>query len=346
MVKVLLIDGNYAVRRSHHATPDLTSPQGHPMGGLFGFLLQLGGLVQNESPEAVFVFWDGGIDPGRRAIFPGYKRRQKPDPRKEAERRLHAEDVERQIKIAAQEILPPLGIPSVRVMGVEADDAIHTARGLISRVAEVAFAIVSGDRDFWQLVDTTTVVLDLFRRDDFQTGTRVSLGSFKRVTGLRDPRQFLDLRTMTGDASDSIPGVRGIGPVSALKILDQVGSIGQALRHLDEVRALGKRFAGLVSLEGQERLARNRVLMDLALHSPSSEEIGGVKHALRGPIQPLDGQEISRVAISLGATQFAANLENWLGAFEDLFQRARGLRERLLNAGISRSLATARRGVA
>lgn len=323
MKTAALLDGNWMVRRAYHVTEDLCDPDGNPTGGVFGLLSSIKTTIQTLTPDRLIVFFDGGIDTWRLARFPEYKNRAETDPEKEEERQRHKKAVSWQIGQLTEHVLPLTGIPFVKLSGAEADDLIYLARRVM--VAKgYHTTIVSGDKDFYQLVDKNTDIynpMDKAKGLSILTGTpTLNIKNFERETGLH-PEQWLDMRAMTGDTSDRIPGIRGVGEFTAIKVLREYGSIRNLLNRSQEVKKKGKRMVALI--DGAKILARNLVLMGLHFRPVQDEELKWVrKIALGMPLAP-NPKALKEYCMSAQALEFAANLPEVLRYLQE--QQARTL---------------------
>jgi len=219
--KLLLIDGNSLLHRAFHALPDsLSTSSGQPTNAIYGLAQMLLPLLEKESPDAALVAFDAPGKTFRDELFETYKAGRPPTD----------ETLIAQFDLA-HELIEALGIAQTEVAGYEADDIIGTvaSRG---RQAGYEVLIVTGDRDVLQLVDEQTSVLAtirglsnmrLYRPDKVQADF-----------GVR-PDQIADYKALAGDSSDNIPGVPGVGPKTAAKLLQQFGTVEELLERIDEV---------------------------------------------------------------------------------------------------------------
>ncbi|MCX7723581.1 MAG: 5'-3' exonuclease [Verrucomicrobiae bacterium] len=240
---LLLVDGHAYGYRAFHAIRGLTSPTGRPTNAIFGFVRMLTKLRDSIKPTHVAVIWDGGLSAERLAALPDYKAQRPPMP---AELKEQLDEIE--------EYLDAAGIPSLKQPGVEADDYI----ACIARCAAAAglrVIIASSDKDFLQLVSPDIVVVN--PNDRQQTPWTVE--RVKTQTGVF-PNQIVDWLSLTGDTSDNIPGVPGVGPKTAADLLARFGSVAELFERLNEVSPEKLRSA----LEAaREVVERNRGLVKL-----------------------------------------------------------------------------------
>ncbi len=219
--KFIIIDGNSLLFRAYHALPPLTSRTGQPTGALLGFAEMLLNLLEQEKPEAAAMVFDAPGPTFRHERYPEYKATRPPTP----------DDLKAQVELA-HELARALGLTILEVPGVEADDVIAT---LARRAREKGYEVlvVSGDRDLVQVVDEGIRVMATVRGF-----TDVRMYDRERVIdefGVA-PEQIPELKGLAGDSSDNIPGAPGVGPKTAVKLLQQFGSIDGIYRHIDEVQ--------------------------------------------------------------------------------------------------------------
>ena len=223
MNKLMVLDGNSIVNRAFYGvSSNLTTRTGQPTNAVFGFLNILNKLLDEEQPQALCVTFDRKAPTFRHLAYEGYKAQRKPMP----------EELASQMPIL-KEVLSALNIPMYELDGWEADDLI----GTIAKTDERAgwdTVIVTGDKDSLQLVtDHTTVKLVSTRMG--RTITKdMTPESFREAYGF-DPIHIIDLKALMGDASDNIPGVKGIGEKTAMALLAQQPSIDGLYANLDQM---------------------------------------------------------------------------------------------------------------
>lgn len=225
--RLIAIDGNSLMHRAYYALPAMTSRDGTPTGAIFGFLSMLLKLVETK-PEYLVVAFDLHGPTFRHEQYQEYK----------AGRRETPEDLRPQFPLL-QELLRQMGINVCTSEGFEADDIL----GTFARMAEADGAdalLVTGDRDALQLISGKTHVL-LTKKGISET-VEMDIEGLLAVYGL-SPERMCDLKGLMGDGSDNIPGIPGVGEKTALKLLEQYGSIESVLAHAGEVKGkLGERI--------------------------------------------------------------------------------------------------------
>ena len=224
MSKLVLIDGHALAYRAYFAlqTANLATSHGEPTHAVYGFCLMLLNVLQDEQPEYLAVTFDVG-ETFRHRKYPPYK----------ATRDKAPEDMHHQIERIKQ-VIAAFGLPVVTADGFEADDVL----GTLARQAEardIETLIVTGDRDTFQLITPLTKVLISGRR--FSDREVYDVARVAEKYGGLTPPQLVEMKGLVGDKSDNIPGVKGIGEKTAIKLLKQYETLEGIYAHLDEVPA-------------------------------------------------------------------------------------------------------------
>lgn len=212
MNKVILVDGNNLLFRSYYATAYsgnfMKNSKGFPTNALYGFVNMINKIINDENPEYMLVAFDKGKT-FRHDKYADYKagRIQMPD------------ELKMQFPIA-KEILTNLGIKWFEIENYEADDIIGTLAKMIDETDEYKGLIVSSDKDLLQLI-SDKVTMKMLKSKDYVMMTEET---FFNVYGLT-PDKMIDIKALQGDSSDNIPGVKGIGEKTALKLLQDYGSL-------------------------------------------------------------------------------------------------------------------------
>lgn len=230
MKTLLLIDANSMVHRAYHALPPMTAAGGEPANALYGLSSILLKLWREERPDYAAACFDRPEPTYRDAEYAEYK----------AHRPATADDLLPQI-IAARELFPKFGVKTFEKAGYEADDLIGTLATRFKDVSNLRVVILTGDRDTLQLVHEDKVVVRIPLKGISETFT-YDEAAIKEKFGLA-PAQMIDYKALVGDPSDNIKGVSGIGPKTAVEILQKYGSIDGAMAHLEYER-LAKKLAG------------------------------------------------------------------------------------------------------
>ena len=215
--KLLLVDGSSYLYRAFHALPDLRSSDGRPTGAIYGVLNMLQKLIRSERPDYLSVIFDTPVKTFRHDIFPDYK----------ANRQKAPEDLIAQIEPLHQLIIN-LGLPLIAVDGVEADDVIGTL-ALEADKKGIKTLIATGDKDMAQLVTENIYLIDTMK------DLRMGPAEVKEKFGIQ-PDRFIDYLTLAGDTSDNIPGVEKVGPKTAIKWINEYGSLDGVIQNADQIK--------------------------------------------------------------------------------------------------------------
>ena len=216
MEKILLVDGNSIFYRSFYALPLLKSEYGYS-NAVYGFANILLKAVELIKPTHVAVAFDVSKHTFRNEIYSEYKANRKPMP----------EELREQIPVL-KEMLELMGIKYLEKQGLEGDDIL----GTIAHRFEKPVVILTGDRDCFQLIDsTTTICRTLKGATDVQM---MDEAAFSAEYGLK-PIQIIDMKAIAGDSSDNIPGVCGLGEKTAVLLLQKYDSVEGIYEHIDEI---------------------------------------------------------------------------------------------------------------
>lgn len=218
--RLLLVDANSLANRAFYALPPLSTSSGVPTGAVYGFLTMLLRLIDERKPEYIICAFDHPSPTFRHVEFKDYKGTRKPSP----------DEFKVQMPVL-KEALSVLDLAFLELPGFEADDIIGT---LACKYSDEGFSvsILSGDRDCLQLVSDNREVI-LFVRGITQT-REYNRDAVKKDMGIW-PEQIPDLKGLAGDQSDNIPGVKGIGEKTAVKLLQEYGSIENIFANIDSV---------------------------------------------------------------------------------------------------------------
>jgi len=239
--KLYLIDGSSYIYRAYFAIRHLSSPKGFPTNALYGFTQMLLKVLKDHKPDHVAVVFDLGRQTFRTEMYPEYK----------ANRAAMPDDLVPQI-FPIKEMVRAFNIPVLEKQGFEADDII----GTIARECEEAglsVVVVTGDKDLMQIVTGNVTLLDTMK--DKVSGIPEVLERF----GV-EPERVIDILGLAGDTSDNIPGVPGIGEKTALKLIQEFGSLDALLERAGEVK--GKNGERLREFADQARLSRKLATID------------------------------------------------------------------------------------
>ncbi len=213
--KIVILDGYSLMYRAFHAlqTP-MNAPDGTPTNAVHGFVMMLLKVIEEERPDSLAVAFDMHAPTFRAKMYDGYKANRKPMPDE-----LRAQDP------VIRELVGEMGIPILETEGYEADDILGTVSLYCEREGLEAL-LVTGDRDSFQLSGPRTTIL--YTKKGITDTVRVTPEYIHQTYGI-EPVQLIDVKSLMGDASDNIPGVPGVGEKTALKLVQQYGSLEKVL---------------------------------------------------------------------------------------------------------------------
>ncbi len=214
---VYLVDGSSYLHRAYHAIRHLSNSKGFQTNLIFGFTKMILRLLAEKRPRYLAIVFDARGPTFRHRIYPQYKANRPPMP----------EDMATQIPIT-KAIVKDLGIRMIEKEGYEADDII----GTLARVCEEKghpVVMVTGDKDFRQLISPNTSMWDTMK------DLVVDYKGLQQAYGL-EPERFIDVMGLSGDSSDNIPGVPGVGEKTALGLVQEFGSLEGVFDHLEEIK--------------------------------------------------------------------------------------------------------------
>ena len=222
-MRLLVIDGNSIANRAFFGIKLLTTKDGRYTNAIFGFLNIMLSLLKESQPDEVAVAFDLKAPTFRHKMYEGYK----------ATRHGMPDELAQQMPVL-KEILTDLGYRIVTAEGWEADDILGTLAAACAARQDDCF-LATGDRDSLQLVsDTTTVLLATTALGRSKTVT-MDVDAIREKYGI-EPKQLIEVKSLMGDASDNIPGVRGIGEKTALSLVQNFGSLEGVYEHIDDKR--------------------------------------------------------------------------------------------------------------
>lgn len=224
----MLIDGSAIIHRAYHAMPNFTLEDGTPIGAVYGFYSMLLKLMLHVSPEYIAVSFDRGKPVFRTELLPAYH----------ANRPSSTPEFKNQYNMV-RETLKEITIPTYEMEGFEADDIIGTIATEVSKKNGVVVYVVTGDRDMMQLVrENVKVLMPVKGISEVMIYDEARV---KEKFGVR-PDQIVDLKAFMGDPSDNYPGVPGIGPKTAMQLLEQYEHFEGVFSHLSEIQAKNPRL--------------------------------------------------------------------------------------------------------
>ena len=220
-MRLLVIDGNSIANRAFFGIKLLTTKDGRHTNAVFGFLNILLSLIKECQPDEIAVAFDLRAPTFRHKMYSGYK----------ANRHGMPEELAQQMPLL-KELLQLLGYRTVSAEGWEADDILGTLAAACAARKDDCF-LATGDRDSLQLVsDTTTVLLASAMMGRSKTVV-MDVDAVQEKYGV-SPRQLIEVKSLMGDTSDNIPGVKGIGEKTALNLIQHFGTMENVYAHLDD----------------------------------------------------------------------------------------------------------------
>jgi DNA polymerase-1 len=262
-----IIDGHSQIYRAYYAPfRDLTSPAGEPTRATYVFCSMLLKLIQERKPDYLVMALDGPTAKlQRRELYEDYKVTRKPMP----------EDLPPQIERII-EIVRAMGIPTLEKEGYEADDLIATAAARLAGDDLEVFA-VSRDKDLDQILDAHVRLYDPMKDEVIDAGTIEARKGYS-------PDKAVEIQALTGDTSDNVPGVPGVGPKTAVKLIARYGSAAEVVKHADEQTP--KLAENLSKHADQVELSRKLVTLDR--QTPIDLDLPAMKfEGITGQIRPI-----------------------------------------------------------
>ena len=220
--RLFIIDGYATLYRAHYALirNPLTTTAGIPTSAVFGFANQVFQLLEEENPDYIVAAFDSKGKNFRHELYTDYK----------ANRSAMPDEIQTQLPYL-WELLDGMNIPVLRIEGVEADDIIGTVAKMCEK-DDLQCNIVSGDKDFMQLINDKTLLYAPQARRREKEVFNAQKVSEKWGVG---PEHIIDLLGLMGDSSDNVPGVEGVGPVTAKKLIQKFGSMEKIYENIDQI---------------------------------------------------------------------------------------------------------------
>lgn len=245
MKRLVIIDGKSVFYRGYYAMGALATSEGVPTGGIYGFAAIAMEIVQRLKPTKVVVAWDSPSSTAKRKqLYDEYK----------AGRKKPGEDFYAQIPYL-RELVEALGWSFVECPEYEADDIIGTLARQADEAGDYDTFIISSDLDMLQVVDENTRMYRVLK--GFSRLEELDVPAVEAKYGIKKA-QFLDLKALKGDMSDNIPGVPGVGEKTAVKLLNEYGSLEGIYQHLLEITGTVRKKlqAGEMSAKMSYQLAK------------------------------------------------------------------------------------------
>jgi len=256
-MRLLLVDGHYYLYRSFYAIRDLRNSRGEPTNAIYGYAKALRKMLADTRPDRAAVIWDSGLPARRTSLQPEYKQNRKAMP-----------DDLRPQKDWLQKKIPLFGLASLSAENTEADDLIASyALAAARRGAEVVIA--TNDKDILQLASPQIRIYSTVKTGSEPAGhTLLGEAEVRAKWGI-PPARIPDVLALTGDVSDNIRGVQGIGDKTAVALISEHGSVENLLAHPEAIAnpRVREKIAG-----AREQILANREMVrlddDLPLPAP------------------------------------------------------------------------------
>ena len=254
---LVLIDGNSLLNRAFYATPMLTNAKGEFTNAVYGFVNMLLKIIEGK-PDYIAVAFDRRAPTFRHKMYDGYKATRKGMP----------DELASQLPIL-KDVLALMDIEMLEQDGIEADDIL----GTVAKKFELPTVIYTGDKDALQLVDESTSVY--LTRRGITDLVKVTPENIEELFGY-SAQGVVEFKSLRGDSSDNIPGVRGIGEKSALDLLGRYGTLDNIYAHLDEIP--GKLHEKLA--EGRDMAYLSHRLATIDTHCDLSVELEDMRYEM------------------------------------------------------------------
>ncbi|MDC0057249.1 DNA polymerase I [Alphaproteobacteria bacterium] len=215
--RLILVDGSAYIFRAYYALPSMIRKDGTPVNAVFGFTNMLIKLIEDYKDEKLIVIFDAARENFRNKIFPNYK----------ANRGETPEDLIPQFDLI-KKCVAAFNIPQIELEGYEADDIIATYSAEATKL-DIQSLIVSSDKDLMQLVNDKVEMLDPMKNK------KIGIEQVIEKFGV-EPKKVVQIQALTGDKVDNIPGAPGIGPKTALELINKYGDIDGLIKNADKIK--------------------------------------------------------------------------------------------------------------
>lgn len=259
MDKIYILDASGYLYRAYFAIKNMTNSKGESTNALFGFVRSVLKLMKDFSPNYLITVFDGPNNGKlRKELYSEYK----------AHRASMPEDLLYQIHWA-EKFCELIGIPTLKIEGVEADDTMGTIAKWAENLGSTVYLCTS-DKDMCQLVNDKIFILNT-HKDNLILGEKEVLENYGVY-----PRQIVDLLSITGDSSDNIPGLPGFGPKTACSLLNEYGDLETILSHPEYFS--GKKKETLIEKKEDAILSKKLVLLNLSVDIPRDVHFFKIKN--------------------------------------------------------------------
>ena len=263
MKRLLLIDGSYYAYRSFHAIRELSNSRGEPTNAIFGFAKAVRKMLKDLKPDLAACLWDEGLPARRTELQPAYKAH-----------RAEMPDLMRPQLPLIRDLVPKMGITNVATPNTEADDLMASYTCAAHRHGGIQSILATNDKDLLSLAEDDILIYSNAKADlpsPEQTFVLLGPAQVRAKWGV-DPARILDVLALSGDASDNIPGVPGIGPKTATTLIAATGSLEKLYADLDATVKSEKQREKLRAAREQVFQNREMVRLDTDLDLPRTVE--------------------------------------------------------------------------
>ena len=290
--QIYIVDVSSMFFRAFYAIRPLTSTKGIPVNAVYGFISMIIKLMKDKHCDHLVFCYDRKEPSFRKDLYTEYK----------AHRTEMPDDMQVQMPYLKQ-VANLFGICDIEQAGYEADDLIGTVAHMAQREEYEVF-IVSGDKDFCQLINKNVFLYDTMKEVIYDEGL------VKDKHGV-SPAQFIDFLAITGDASDNIPGVAGIGPKGAQKLIEQFGTLENIYENIEQISSASIKEKLLVS---KDKALLSKKLVTIVCDIPLKHSIDDFKlkpfktEELRSFLQDLNFKTFEKNLLGDGQSTFAAKV--------------------------------------
>ena len=238
-----IIDGHSQLYQSYYAISGLTTPSGQPINAVYGFTRMIRKILKEDKPYYMVIAFDSKGPTFRHKEYKEYKAHRKPTP----------DDLVSQIPLMF-DVIKAYNIPLFAVQGFEADDIIGTISKKVS-MENIECTIITTDKDMEQLVDNHIKIFNP-RKKDIK-----DIDKIRNEMGI-EPISFIDVLALSGDSSDNIPGIPGIGIKTALNLIREWKSLENVLSNIDKIKG-NKKQENLLKYAELARLSKRLATIDI-----------------------------------------------------------------------------------
>lgn len=279
MKRLLLIDGSYYAYRSFHAIRELSNSRGEPTNAIFGFAKAVRKMLKDLRPDLAACLWDQGLPARRTELQPAYKAH-----------RAEMPDLMRPQMGLIRDLVPKMGITNAAAPNTEADDLMASYTCAAHRHGGLETILATNDKDLLSLAEEDILVYSNAKADlatPEQTFALLGPEQIREKWGV-DPARILDILALSGDASDGIPGIPGVGPKTATTLVQSAGTLEKLFADLPGLVKNEKLRAKLGEARAQVFQNREMVRLDTDLDLPKPVEELTIRPDYPGVIAALE----------------------------------------------------------